>query len=70
MKKTREHKARTISDSKFQLGAKYVDAALLPVIKTILDKANQELSTQGIRVHADIQWGFDEVASTTEGSDQ
>ncbi len=56
---------KTISNAKFQVAAKYVDNALEPVIKKIVDKANEELAKQGIRLGASINWMFDEVEPVT-----
>lgn len=54
-------KVKTASDATFKRAGKYIDTALQPVIQKIIDRANEELRSKGIRIAADIRWAIDEV---------
>jgi 5-methylcytosine-specific restriction endonuclease McrBC GTP-binding regulatory subunit McrB len=62
MSSTQEPKAKTISDEKFAVAARYVDKNLTPMLQKIIDLANEHLKPFGIRIAAEIKWGFDEVS--------
>lgn len=61
--------AKTISESKFRRAAYLVDNAIQPAIKKIVDKANESLKAEGIRIGVDLNWMFDEVTDNKEKDD-
>ena len=59
-------KFKTASDNTFKLGATYIDKAVVPIIQSIIEKANEELIKKGIRISADINWSIDEKVKEEE----
>lgn len=62
---------KTISDQKFRRGAHLIDTVLQPLLKRVVDEANETLKREGIRIALDANWAIDEVEPTkTDGSDE
>jgi hypothetical protein len=59
-------KLLTAKDETYKKGALFIDKAILPAIKSIIEKANEELEKRGIVVAAEINWMISEIKKEDE----